>query len=233
MRFILIFILLSVFISLEVTATSISDVDKKKASYFSGRISRMNEASGLVRVKVQFENFKFINKKDRVEFWSDADPNRRCLSYIEARSSEYMLLRIPEYGLCVKSVFFTTGSYLHFYSPDLEKNLGVAGELTKVLLKKRLALDARRVKLTRELDIYTDKVESINKRYEILRQKLELEWFRELSALEEDKSETFKDFKNTEARLNEVDYKLQLYKLKEDNFRKNRWSLDDHLFLKK
>lgn len=212
---------------------NIQKLTEKKAAFFSGRIAKMNEPSGLVRVKVQFENFKFLNKKDRVEFWAESDPTRRCLSYIEARSSQYMLIKIPEYGLCVKSVFFTTGSHLMFYSPDLERNLMVARELVDILLKKRLALDARKGKLQRDLDIYTNKQEAINKRFEILRQKLELEWFRELSALDADKAKTFTDFKNTEARLDEIDHKLQIYKVKEDNFRKDRWSLDEHLYIKK
>ena len=98
----------------------------------------------------------------------------------------------------------------------------VARELVDILLKKRLALDARKEKLQRDLDIYTNKQEAINKRFEILRQKLELEWFKELSALDADKAKTFTDFKNTEARLDEIDHKLQIYKVKEDNFRKDQ-----------
>lgn len=221
-----------IFIALNSQA-NLQKLTEKKAAFFSGRISRMNEPSGLIRVKVQFENFKFLNKKDRVEFWSEVDPTRRCLAYIEARSSQYMLLKIPEYKLCVKSVFFTTGSHLMFYSPDLERNVLVAKELVDILLKKRLALDSRKEKLKRDLDIYTNKQEAINKRFEILRQKLELEWFRELSALDADKAKTFTDFKNTEARLDEIDHKLQIYKVKEENLRLDRWSLDEHLYIKK
>jgi hypothetical protein len=232
MRIYLLFSLLLIIFSAQ-TFASLGKLSQKKAAYFSGRISRMNEASGLIRIKVKFENFKFLNKKDRVELWSESNPARRCLSYIEARSSEYMLIKVPEYNLCVKSVYFTTGSNLHFYSPDLERNISVAGELVDILLKKRLALSARKRKLGRDLDIYTNKQEAINKRFEILRQKLELEWFRELSALDADKAKSFKYFKNTEARLDDVDHKLQTYKIKEDNFRQDRWSLDEHLYIKK
>jgi hypothetical protein len=228
------FFLLTIVIFLSTSLfADLEKVNNQQAALFSGRISRLNEASSLVRIKVDFENFKFLNKKDRVEFWEELNPNRRCLGYIEARSSEYMLLKIPEYNLCIKRVHFTTGSFLKMYSPDLEKNISIAQELVKVLLKKRLALNARKRRLNRELDIYTDKMEAINKRFEVLKQKLELEWFRELSALDEDKTKQFKDFKNTEARLDEVDHKLQVYKIKENNFKVDRWSLDSDLYLKK
>lgn len=209
------------------------DNQRTNSGYFAGRISRISENAGLLRVKVEFENFKYLNVKDRVEFYSEMDPNKKCLSFVESRSSEYMLLKIPEYGECVKKVFLTVGSYVHLYSPDLENSIRVGQELVKILLKKRLALAARMKRLQKELDIHPDKVEAINKRYEILKQKMELEWFKELSALEEDKTKTFKDFKQTEARKDEVDHKLQVYKVKDSNFTKDRWSLDPELYVEK
>lgn len=209
------------------------DVNRTEVGMFAGRISSINESSGLIRIKLSFENFKYINNKDRIEFWSELDNVKRCLGFVEARSAEYMLIKVPEYKECVKSVSFTTGSYLKMYSPDLENSIAIGKELVKILLKKRLALDAKKVRLGKELNIHPDKVEAINKRYEILKQKLELEWSRELSMLEEDKTKTFKDYKNTEARLDEIDHKLQIYKIKDENFTQDRWSLDPKLYLKK
>jgi hypothetical protein len=230
MNFILFCLLL---LSSTVYAKVSLDAKPSATGHFAGRISRISENAGLLRVKVDFENFKYINVKDRVEFYSEMDPNKKCLSFVESRSSEYMLLKIPEYGECVKKVFLTVGSYVHLYSPDLQNSIRVGEELVKILLKKRLALDARMVRLQKELDIHPDKVEAVNKRYEILKQKMELEWFKELSALEEDKTKTFKDFKQTEARKDEVDHKLQVYKVKDSNFTKDRWSLDPELYVEK
>jgi hypothetical protein len=122
-------------------------IPKEVTSYhatFSGRVSRLNEKAALARVKIDFENAKYLNKKDKVEFWSDTQPEKRCSSYIEGRSNEYILIKIPQYAECVGGVHITTGAYLHFYSPDMERNMKVGRELLDILLKKKMALDARK-----------------------------------------------------------------------------------------
>jgi hypothetical protein len=76
-------------------------------------------------------------------------------------------------------------------------------------------------------------VDAVNKRFEILRQKLEIEWQKELAALEEDKAKSFTEFKNAVARLNEIDVKLEAYRLEDHNLKLDRWSLDPALYQKK
>ena len=121
-----------------------------------------------MRIRVRFDNYKFLNVKDRIEFWNEANTVKRCLAFIEARSPDYMLLRIPQYDQCISQVYLTVGSYLKFYSKDLRDNLSIAKDLTKVLLKKRLALGARKNRYENDLDTFDDKLEALNKRYEIL-----------------------------------------------------------------
>jgi hypothetical protein len=200
---------------------------------FSGRISRLNKTAKLMRVRVKFDNYKFLNVKDRVEFWNDSNRVKRCLSFVEARSPEYMLVRVPNYDQCISQVYLTVGSYLKFYSKDLRDSLSIAKDLTKVLLKKRLALTARLNRYEKNLSTYDDKLEALNKRFEILRQKLELEWSREIADMEEDKIDIYKNYKNTEARLNELEHKIQAYKVNDHNFKLDRWSLDENLYIKK
>ncbi len=200
---------------------------------FSGRVSRLNQIGKLMRIKISFENYKFLNVKDRIEFWNDTNKVKRCLSFVEARSPDYLLLRIPNYDQCISQVHLTVGSFLKFYSKDLRNSLSIAKDLSKVLVKKRLALVSRMNRYEKDLSTYDDKLEAINKRYEILQQKLKLEWSREIADLEEDKIDIFKNFKNTEARLNELDHKMQAYKVNDHNFKIDRWSLDENLYIKK
>ena len=40
---------------------------KHEIGFFSGRISRMNEAAGLARVRIDFNNGKFLNKNNHLE----------------------------------------------------------------------------------------------------------------------------------------------------------------------
>lgn len=207
--------------------------NEDKQALFSGRISRINTNAGLIRLRVDFENMKFVNRKDRIEFWNESYPENRCVSYVEGRSTRYILLKVPSFKDCVQKVGFTTGTYLHLYSDDLAKSLDTAGELVDILLKKRLALQARESRFRKEVDGFVEKIDVVNKRYEILRQKLELEWQKELSALEEDKSRTHMLYKHTQARLNEVENKLHQYRVEDQNLKLDRWSLDPALYFKK
>ena len=94
-------------------------------------------------------------------------------------------------------------------------------------------MKAKKDRHQKELTGHVEKVDGVNKRYEILRQKLEIEWQKELSALEEDKSRSFTEFKNSEARLNEIDTKLETYRVEDHNLKLDRWSLDPALYIKK
>jgi hypothetical protein len=205
----------------------------ENATTFSGRISRLNPSAKLARIRTDFNNIKFLNRKDRVEFWNETYPNRRCIALVEGRTNDYLLLRIPEYGTCIRKVNFTTGTYLHMDSPDLDQTVKVAKELVEILLKKRLAMNAKLTRHQRELDGYVDKVDAVNQRYEILRQKLEIEWQKELASVEEDKSISFTEFKNSEARVNEIDTKLETYRVDDHNLKLDRWSLDPALYIRK
>jgi hypothetical protein len=211
-------------------------VESKKDEYgfhFTGRISRLNSAAKLARIRTDFENIKFLNRKDRIEFWNETYPDHRCVASVEGRTNDYLLIRIPYFENCIRKVNFTTGTYLHFESEDLKETVKIAKELVEILQKKRLALQAKKDRHQKELTGHIEKVDAVNKRYEILRQKLEIEWQKELSSLEEDKARSFTEFKNAEARLNEIDTKLEAYRVEDHNLKLDRWSLDPALYFMK
>lgn len=205
----------------------------ENSSKFVGRISKLNSGARLARIKTDFANIKFLNRRDRIDFWNESYPEQRCTAFIEGRTNDYILIKIAQFESCVRRMHFTTGTLLNFESQDLRKTLGVAKELVAVLLKKRLALIAKKQRYQREIDGHVEKVEAVNKRYEVLRQKLEIEWQKELSLLEEDKAQVFTGFKNSEASLNEIDTKLEAYRIEDQNLNFDRWSLDPALYIKK
>ena len=216
-----------------VFAQSVESGKDELGTHFSGRVSRLNSEAKLARIRTDFANIKFLNRKDRIEFWNDSYPEVRCSTFVEGRTNDYLLLKIPDYERCVRTMHFTTGSYLHFDSKDLNQSVDLAREVVEILLKKRLAIRAKKERNQKDLDTYVEKVDVVNKRYEILRQKLEIEWQKELDAMEEDKAVTFTEFKNSEARLNEIDTKLEAYRIEDHNLKLDRWSLDPALYIKK
>jgi len=208
-------------------------IDDENSHTFSGRISSLNEVAKLARIRTDFGNIKFFNRRDRVDFWNESYPMQKCVSWVEGRANDYLLLKIPDYENCIRRVHFTTGSLLSFSSTDLKKSIQVVKELVEILLKKRLAMKAKMQRHQVDLENYIEKISTVNSRYEVLRQKLENEWNKELTSIEEDKARSFTEFKTSEARLFEIDTKLEAYKVDDHNIKIDRWSLDPELYLKK
>lgn len=193
----------------------------------------MNNEAGLVRFKVDFNNSKYLNKKDKVEIWTELNPVRRCKAYVAGKSPDYILLKIPDYKFCARFIPFNSGQYLLFYSEDLKNNLTMGKELFEILLKKRLALEGKIRRRQKELDSHIEKVNATNKRYEILRAKLEAEWRNEIANLEEDKSNALRSYSALQMRMDEIKFKMEQYRIEDDNLVLDRWSLDPRLFYKK
>jgi hypothetical protein len=207
--------------------------EDENSRFFSGRVSKTNPVAKLVRIRTDFANIKFLNRSDRIDIWNETYPAFRCRGFVEGRTNDYLLIKIPDFEQCIRTVHFTTGSYLHFESADLNQSVNLAKDVVTILQKKRLAMNAKKSRHQRDLDGHVDRVDVVNKRYEILRQKLEIEWQKELASLEEDKSRTYAEFKNAEARLNEIDTKLEAYRIEDHNLKLDRWSLDPALYIRK
>lgn len=200
---------------------------------FSGRVSKVNIDASLVRVKVDFSNLKYLNKRDKIEFWDERGSAVKCKGYIVGKSNEYLLMKVPEYGFCTRYVLISPGGYLRFFSQDLVNNLKMGRELISILLKKRLALSGKLQREQRELDAHIEKINAVNDRYRVLRDKLEAEWRDEIAAIEEDKIIGLRNFKDAETRLLDIDNKLEKYRIEDNNLRKDRWALDPRLYYNK
>ena len=201
--------------------------------FFSGRISKINREISVVRIKVDFDNIKYINVKDKLEFWDEKNSTLKCKSYVIGRTSDYILLKLPDMKYCEQNLYFTTGAYFKFFSEDLKNNVSMGREVVGILIKKRMAVQGQMDVRNIEIQGHMDRVGSLNARYQSLREKLEQEWQKELHALDEDRTYSLRSYKDLERRRDEIDQKLEQYKLKDENLTLDRWSLDSNLYFKK
>ncbi len=200
---------------------------------FSGRVAKANEDAALVRIKVDFINMRYINKHDRVDLWGELNPGSRCRAYVVGKSNDYILVKIPDYTFCKKNLYLGMGAYIRMFSPDLVNNLKMGRELVGILIKKRLAVHGRMTERKKELEAHIEKVNAVNARYTVLRDKLEAEWRDQIANLEEDRINSLRNFKDLEIQLSEINHKLERYKIGDENLETDRWSLDSRLFFKK
>ena len=201
--------------------------------FFSGRLSKINRDISVIRVKVDFDNVKYVNVKDKIEFWDEKNSTLKCKSYVLGRTADYILLKLPDFKFCERSLYLTTGSYFKFFSEDLLNNVKMGKEVVTILLKKRMAVEGQLDTRNKELANHMERVNAINARYQTLRDKLDQEWQKEVHALDEDRTFSLRSFKDLERRRDEIDQKLEQYKLKDENLTLDRWSLDSNLYFKK
>jgi hypothetical protein len=210
------------------------DIDKypDPEGVFVGRISKLNHKAELARIRVKFKNLKFINKNNKFIFWSEENPGKKCQGQVLGKTNEHLLVKVPYYKLCIKKVFLTVGSKLIFYSKDLSNNIKVAYEVIGILVKKNLALKSKVNRIERNISTHVNKIDAVNKRYSILKEKLDREWELEVSNLEEDKLDSLKDLKSNKGRLNDIEFKLEQYKVHDYHLEQDRWALDPQLYQK-
>ena len=224
-------ILFTIFIMGNIFAAS--NKVSKSNGIFSARISRVNDKASLLRLKVDFANMKYLNKKDKVEFWDERGSDVKCKAYIVGKSNDYLLMKVPEYEYCKKFIFITEGAYIQLFSQDLVNNLAMGKELVDILLKKKMALSSKMLRNKKSLDSHIESVNAVNLKYKVLRDKLEAEWREELASLEEDRLISFRNYKDVEGQLLEIDDKLEKYRIEDKNLKLDRWALDPRLYFNK
>ena len=224
--------ILCAFLSFQVVSAQLQSSDRSLGE-FTGRISHLNRKAGLLKIRVSFQNLRYLIKDDYVHFWSEITSQKKCQGKLMGKTNDYMLLKISSLEYCFKNIKLTTGALLHFFSEDLLENIKKGKEVIDILLKKRIALEAKKRRLQKELASYDNKVEAIDERYQILKKKLEKESRETLRSLEDEKTVTLRNLKNNEANLNDIDYKLQQYRISDQNLELDRWSLDHTLYFKR
>lgn len=225
--------LFTFFILLSSVAESIESPEEIRMGHFAGRVSKINVKGELVRIKVGFDNVKYINKRDKLEFWDERTRGKKCKAFVMGKSNEYLLIRVPQLSFCMGQVFVNPGVYLNFFSQDLVNNVRMGKELISILLKRRLALHGKMMTHRRGLDSHIEKVNAVDLRYKVLRDKLEAEWRNELGALEEDRIVSLRNYKEIEMQIADLDSKLERYKIDDENIKLDRWSLDPRLYFNK
>lgn len=208
------------------TLLSFYTFSSDKTGFFSGRVSSISREARILRFKADFDNIKYLNKMDAVEFWAQHQETFKCRAFVLGRSSTHILLKVPKFSSCDDVSPFAIGRYYYFYSKDLVNNIVMGKELIEILVKKRLALRSKISRNVKLVDTYVQRVDSLNTRYEVLRNKLLAEWKEELAKLEYDQQELVRNNEGLKIRLNEVDHKLEKYRVKDDNLVMDRWSLD-------
>ncbi|MCY4644159.1 MAG: hypothetical protein OXB88_06025 [Bacteriovoracales bacterium] len=200
---------------------------------FSGRIAKLDMELGLLRIKVDFHNLRYLLEGNQIDFRSQMGSGKNCRAEILGKSNDYLLIKVPFFDECVKYVHFTVGAYLHLYSKDLAKNIQKGKEVLDLLLKKRISVESRKRKFQKKLTSYEERIEATNERYSVLRQKLEKELQGVIDDLDNDKIIAERNLKNAEIELKKIDRKLELYRVSDKNLEEDRWSLDPRLYYKK
>ena len=198
-------------------------------SMFAGRVVRIHQGAKTIRIRTTDDRVKYLNSNDRVQIWNKDYPDRKCTTRVINKTTAYLLLKVPDLKRCMRKNFFTTGVVLQIDGIDLKRNLKIGKELRSVLKKKQLASMAKKVRAEKQLARVSELKLSLQERYDILREKLEQEYQKELALIEEDRVNSVELLTNSNKELNDISFKLMRYSI--DDEKKSRWSLDQNIFL--
>jgi len=195
-------------------------------SRFKARLYSVKKEVGLLKFRTDFSNGRFLTPGSSVMFRTNINNDFFCEGVIVSKSLNHFLLKVTHMENCVRYQNLSLGINADFQSQDLEKNVISAQELIKVLNKKRMALFGKLKRVKKRLATFVERVSATNTRYDTLMEKLEAERQEALLALESEKIMDIQNFKNFSSKLDEIDFKLEKYRIHETNNTDERWSLD-------
>ena len=213
-------------ILLFISLVSSASFAKGDLSQFKARLFSVNKEVSLLKFRSDFSNAKFLTPGARAKFRTNIGLNHFCDGVVLSKSVNHFLFKVTHMDKCAKYQNLSLGINADFVSIDLEKNMISVNDLVKVLNKKRLAIFGKLQRVKKRLAIFVERVDATNKRFDTLRTKLEAERQEALSYLESEKLLDTQNFKNYSSKLDEIDFKLEKYRLEDSNSNDIRWSLD-------
>tara|TARA_B100000925_G_scaffold291844_2_gene281861 strand:+ start:155 stop:856 length:702 start_codon:yes stop_codon:yes gene_type:complete len=195
-------------------------------SKFKARLYSVKKEVHLLKFRVNFPNARFLTPGTSVKFRTNIGLNYYCDGVVLSKSVNHFLLKVPHIENCSRYQNLSLGINADFISTDLEKNIISAQELINVLNKKRLAIFGKLKRVKKRLTTFVERESAVNFRYDTLSSKLEAERQEALLALESEKIMDTQNFKNFSSKLDEIDFKLEKYRIHDTNDVDERWSLD-------
>jgi hypothetical protein len=193
---------------------------------FKARLYSVKKEVNLLKFRVDFPNARFLTPGTEVKFRTNLSLGYFCEGVILSKSVNHILLKVPHMENCSRYQNLSQGINADFISADLEKNIISTRELIKVLNKKRMAIFGKLKRVKKRLTSFVERVSAANTRYDTLRHRLETERQEALLALESEKIMDIQNFKNFSSKLDEIDFKLEKYRIYDTNSVDEKWSLD-------
>ena len=192
----------------------------------------VNEKVKLLRIHTRAVNVKYLGGGDRIRLGGRGGMTE-CQGDVVARSKEHILLKLPRFNFCSRNVSLAKGIWLKFYGQSLVEKVAKGRKLVEILLKKRLALLGRLGDEKKDLKRQGEKIDIINRKYGILRDKVELEWKDALAELEQEHMRMLKKRETFEKSLVKINKQLERYRVEDETWQWDRWSLDKRFYFQK
>ena len=204
----------------------------EKDGSFVGKVEHINEDVKLLRIHTKAQNVKYLGKGDRINLGGRGGMTE-CQGDVVARTPEYVLLKLPHFDFCSRRLSVARGVWLKFYGQSLAEKVARGRKLVEVLLKKRLVLLGQLGEEKKDLKRQGEKIDIINRKYGILRDKVEIEWRDALADLEGDRMRILKKREESERSLVKINKQLEKYRVEDNILEWDRWSLDQRFYFKK
>ena len=199
---------------------------------FLARVSDKNRSTNILKLKYENGNLKFLKIGDSVNFRVKGQGYRECEGHIRDVEPPYLTMFVDDIEDCwKKNSYFRRGTILVFDSKLLSKRVYEGSVFRKILLRKR--------------EDYLRQLEGVNNflwSYDQEKIKVAAKYDERINALEQKKRKGLEGMINKKneniyiqsslmKKLNEIDSRLEKYRVERKELFFDRWSQDRDLDL--
>ena len=202
-------------------------------SQFKGRVSDRDEASSVFKVQSDSENVKFFKGGDQVRFKVEQNPNKDfCQGDIRTVEPGFFTMYVKNLYPCWnEGEYFRRGMILNFKSSRLAERVQDASEYRLILLKRREDYFKQLNKMNVFIWSFKQQKVQLAAQYDKKIEELKKKKRRALEGLLSKKNDVASTQRELIYRLDNLDEKLEFYRIENHSQKKNRWSKDHDLGL--
>ena len=200
---------------------------------FEGRVSDRDQASSILKVQSENENIKFFKAGDKVHFKVQQNPNKDfCQGHIRAVGPEFFTMYVKNLYPCWnEGEYFRRGMILNFETSRLAERVQNASEYRLILLKRREDYFKQLNKVNHFIWSYKQQKVQLAAQYDKKIEELKKKKRRALEGLLSKKNDVASTQRELISQLDNLDEKLEFYRIENHSEEKNRWTKDHDLGL--
>lgn len=199
-------------------------------SKFTGRVTDRDKSTNILKISSENKNIKFFRAGDLVSFTVASRDSNFCKGYVRNVEENFFVIYVKDIYSCWEDTdYFRRGSLLRFQSNQLSLRVREASKHRIILLKRKRDFFRQLNDVNHFVWSYDQQKVLTASDYDLKIVEIEKGKQKALEMLISKKKDQIRIQKELIRRLDELDEKLDHYRIERDDMLVDRWHLDHDL----